>query len=65
MNRSSIEILASEFLSGCIDKREFIKLYNDSTKDYHFLVINNNSVKNNEDLDSIYGVVKTPDNFVK
>jgi hypothetical protein len=65
MNRSSIEILASEFLAGHIDKRQFIKMYNDSTKDYNFLCINNNSVKDNADLDAIYGIVKTPDNFVR
>ena len=35
-------------------------MYNCSTKDYNFLVINNNSVKD-DDLNSIYGVIKAPE----
>jgi hypothetical protein len=65
MNRSSIDILANEFLAGTIEKKEFIDMYNQNTKDYHFLCINNNSVKNNEDVNEIYGVVRTPENFIK
>ena len=34
-------------------------MYNRCTKDYNFLVINNNSVKD-DDLNSIYGCVKAP-----
>ena len=59
MNKQSIDLLVSEFISGDIDKNEFIKMYNRCTRDYNFLVINNNSVKD-EDLNSIYGVVKAP-----
>ena len=36
-----------------------IKMYNRCTKDYNFLVINNNSVKD-DDLNLIYGCVKAP-----
>jgi hypothetical protein len=39
-------------------------LYNRSTKDYNFLVINNNSIKDSDDLNQIYGIVKTPSNFL-
>ena len=60
MNKQSIDLLVSEFISGDISKEEFIKMYNRCTKDYNFLVINNNSVKD-EDLNSIYGCVKAPD----
>ena len=60
MNKQSIDLLVSEFISGDISKEEFIKMYNRCTKDYNFLVINNNSVKD-DDLNSIYGVVKAPD----
>ena len=59
MNKQSIDLLVSEFISGDISKEEFIKMYNRCTKDYNFLVINNNSVKD-DDLNSIYGVLKTP-----
>ena len=59
MNKQSIDLLVSEFISGDILKEKFIKMYNRCTKDYSFLVINNNSVKD-DDLNSIYGVLKTP-----
>ena len=61
MNLCSIEMMASEY-SCNLEKKEFISLYNRCTKDYNFLVINNNSVKENDDLNSIYGQIKTPEN---
>ena len=60
MNLSSIEMMASEY-SCNLEKKDFISLYNRCTKDYNFLVINNNSVKENDDLNSIYGQIKTPE----
>ena len=59
MNKQSVDLLMSEFISGDISKEEFIKMYNRCTRDYNFLVINNNSVKD-DDLNSIYGCVKAP-----
>ena len=59
MNKQSVDLLMSEFISGDISKEEFIKMYNRCTKDYNFLVINNNSVKD-DDLNLIYGCVKAP-----
>jgi hypothetical protein len=59
MNKQSIDLLTNEFLSGDIDKNEFIKMFNRCTKDYNFLVINNNSVKD-DDLNSVYGCIKAP-----
>ena len=59
MNKQSVDLLISEFISGDISKEEFIKMYNRCTKDYNFLVINNNSVKD-DDLNLIYGCVKAP-----
>lgn len=64
MNRQSVHLLSDEYLSGDLDKHGFIQLYNRSTKDYQFLVINNNSIKDNDDLNEIYGIVKTPASFV-
>ena len=59
MNKQSVDLLCSEFISGDITKDEFIKMYNRSTKDYNFLVINCTSVKD-DDLNSIYGVIRAP-----
>ena len=64
MNRQSVMLLSDEYLSGDLDKPGFLKLYNRSTKDYNFLVINNNSIKDSDDLNAIYGIVKTPANFL-
>ena len=63
MNLSSIEMMANEYCSN-LDKREFVRIFNRSTKDYNFLVINNNSVKENSDLNQIYGQIKTPSDFL-
>ena len=60
MNRQSVQLLAEEYLSGDLEKTEFIKMYNRNTKDYGFLVINNTSIKDNDNLNQIYGVVKAP-----
>ena len=64
INRASILLAADEFLSGDLAKDEFIKLYNRSTKDYGFLLINNNSIKESDDLNQIYGIIKTPEHYV-
>jgi hypothetical protein len=64
MNRQSVHLLSDEYLSGDLDKPGFLKLYNSSTKDYNFLVINNNSIKDSDDLNQIYGIVKTPPDFL-
>lgn len=64
MNRQSVHLLSDEYLSGDLDKSGFLKLYNRSTKDYNFLVINNNSIKDSDDLNQIYGIVKTPPSFL-
>ena len=63
MNQASKNILADEYLYGDLDKREFIKLYNRSTIDYNFLVINTSSVKD-DDLNQIYGTIKTPEGYL-
>ena len=65
MNKMSSEILADEFLYGSIDRKEFLKMYHDASKDYGFLLINCNSVKDATDLNSMYGILKTPQEFIK
>lgn len=63
LNQASIEILAEEFRSGGLDKKQFMQLYNRNTKDYNFLCINNNSTKSN-DISEIYATLKTPQEFM-
>ena len=61
VNRASVTLAADEYLSGSLDKKGFISLFNKSTTDHQFLVINNNSISKSDDLNLIYGVVKVPD----
>ncbi len=56
LNRQSQILLRDEFCT--IDINRFLKLYRDNTKDYNFFVINNNSVKDNDDLNQLYGTIK-------
>ena len=59
MNKQSVDLLMSEFISGDISKDQFIQMFNRCTRDFQFLVINNNSVKD-DDLNLIYGCIKAP-----
>ena len=63
MNRQSVQLLADEYLSGGLAKEEFVNLYNKATLDYGFLVINCTSVTDNY-IDSIYGIMKTPSEYI-
>jgi hypothetical protein len=65
INTQGLEILCNEFIAGDITKQDFIKLYYKCTSDYGFLLINNNSTKSNNDLSSIYGILKTPKEYIK
>ena len=64
-NNQSQQLLADEFLYGSIDRKEFLKMYHDATKDYGFLIINCNSVKNSSDLNSVYGILRAPSEYIK
>ena len=64
MNKSALDLLCGEFLMGNLSKKATIEMYYDSKSDYGFLIINNNSIKDNGDLDEIYGIIKTPEKFV-
>jgi hypothetical protein len=65
LNKQSIQLLKDEFLVGNIDSKSFQKMYYRTTGDYQFLIINNNSVKNNDNLDEIYGTIKCPTKYLK
>ena len=65
MNRQSLGLLCDEYQSGNIDRAEFTKMYNNSTKNYGFLLINNNCVSDCDDLNQIYGIVRCPAQLVR
>ena len=58
MNKYSLDILLQDFLTH-ISKKEFIKFYNKETKNYGFVVINNNSTKS-DDINEVYGSITAP-----
>jgi hypothetical protein len=64
LNNASINILSNEFISGDITNKDFLKMYNKNTNNYNFVVIQNNSTTDGK-LDSIYGVIKTPEEEMK
>jgi hypothetical protein len=64
LNHNSISLMSDEFLAGNIIRRQFIELYNKSTKSHNFLVINCNSIEDNDALDSIYSTIKLPQWYV-
>ena len=41
-----------------LQQQEFLQMYHESSKDYNFFIINCNSVKNNDDIDLLYGKIK-------
>ena len=65
MNQQSLEIITSEYLAGDMNRKDFIQMYHDSTSNYNFLIINNNSIKDNSNLDEIYGTLKCPQEYIK
>ena len=65
MNAQSVKLLTQEFLMGNISQGEFVDLYHSNTNDYNFLVINNNSTTDNNDISKIYGRIKCPQNHIK
>ena len=65
LNRMSVELLCNEYLSGDLEKKDFIKIYHRTTQDYGFLLINCCSIKDSADLNNIYGQIKTPIEYIK
>ena len=59
MNSSNVEQLCESYRCPIISKKDFITLYKNSTADYNFFVINNNSVSTNiDDINSYYGIIR-------
>ena len=57
MNSQSLDLLTSEFQFGNITKKDFKKMYMDSTSNYNFLLINCNTAMDNDNLELIYGKI--------
>jgi hypothetical protein len=60
LNKQSLALLSDEYMSGSIEKPEFLEMYHSAVKEYGFFVINNNSVKDGDNIDEIYGECRTP-----
>jgi hypothetical protein len=58
LNKQGLKVMSDEFLMGDISPKEFLKMYYDSTNDYGFLIINNNSTASNNNINSLYGSVR-------
>lgn len=58
LNASNIEQLADSYRVPIINKNDFINLYKTLTNNYSFMLINNNTVKNSNDINSFYGWLK-------
>ena len=59
LNFSNVEQLSECYRCPIISKKDFITLYKNSTSDYNFFVINNNSVSTDIDnINSYYGIIR-------
>ena len=64
LNEQGLKVMSDEFLMGDISPKEFNKMYYESTNDYGFLIINNNSTASNNNVNSLYGSVRVPINEI-
>ena len=64
-NKRSVEILTDEFLSPNMEKEDFVKMYANATKNYGFLVINQNSISDLDNVNEMYGIVQVPRETLK
>ncbi len=63
VNAQGLKLIYEEYNSN-LTKNKFYELFKKATKDYGFLIINNNSVKNGL-IDELYGMIKTPNEYLK
>jgi hypothetical protein len=62
LNEESVKLISDEY-RRLLTHQEFNKMYEDTTTDYGFLIINNNSTKS-KDINEIYRQIKTPEEFI-
>jgi hypothetical protein len=65
LNTSSLDVMTNEFMFGHIEKKKFLEYYNKATSNYSFFAINCQNVKDNRNLNEIYGSIKCPEKYVK
>jgi hypothetical protein len=63
VNKEGLDILCEQYIVPGMTKDDFIEIYKENTRDYSFLVINNNSTKSDDPNES-YGNIKTPQEFL-
>lgn len=61
-NGASVEILSDEYRNPILSRKEFIQLYLKNSTDHNFFIINNNSIKDLDDINLLYGRIKVPEN---
>jgi hypothetical protein len=59
MNSQALESVINDFRIRNISKKEFLNIYNNNCCNYQFLILNLTCVLNNNDLDLLYGVIKS------
>ena len=59
-NQKSAEVLVDEFRFSNIDRAKFLKMYNNACNNFGFLVVNRDSNSDCNNLNTIYGIIKTP-----
>jgi hypothetical protein len=63
LNKMGLDILCKEYVRAGMTKNQFIQIYKNNTKDYSFLIINNNSTKS-DDPNETCGQLKIPQEFL-
>ena len=58
LNAQNISLLNDEFRAPIISKKEFIEIYKECTKNFSFMVINNNKVDDVNNVNSFYGKIR-------
>lgn len=65
INGQSLDELEKEFNIGGLPKKDFFEMFNKSTGNYNFLIINNATDGSNDDYGQIYGTLKVPQDYLK
>ena len=58
LNAMNIDLLCDEFRAPIINKKDFIELYKQCTLNYSFMIINNNTVNDVDNINTYYGKIK-------
>lgn len=64
LSQAGMQQCCDEYCSHIMTKKQFIQMYQENTKNYYFLVCNNQS-KSSNNINDFYGKIKTPDDFVR